>query len=166
LHQEHLCSIYGREHGLPVTVLRFHNVFGPRMPRDTPYAGVAGIFRSAVAHRLSPQVFEDGKQIRDFVHVSDVARAIVLALEISDPYDGPLNIASGTPRTVGDLAAELCRACDDPDLRPEITRQFRAGDVRHVFAATQLAQQWLGFTATKDFSVAVAEFATAPLRGA
>ena len=80
LAQEHLCGAYARETGVPVTALRYHNVYGPRMPRDTPYAGVASIFRSAFAAGRAPRVFEDGGQRRDFVHVRDVARANVLAL--------------------------------------------------------------------------------------
>ena len=81
LHQEHLCSAFGREHGVAVTALRYHNVYGPRMPRDTPYAGVASLFRSRLAAGLPPLVFEDGGQTRDFVHVHDVACANVLALD-------------------------------------------------------------------------------------
>src|SRR5690606_13637302 len=104
LHQEHLCAAFGREHGVPVAALRYHNVYGPRMPRDTPYAGVAAIFRSAVAQGEPPRVLEDGRQTRDFVHVRDVARANVLALTAPEPVTGPLNVASGRPRTVLDLA--------------------------------------------------------------
>ena len=79
-HQEHLCFAYARETGVPVTALRYHNVYGPRMPRDTPYAGVAALFADALAAGRAPQVFEDGRQRRDFVHVRDVARANVIAL--------------------------------------------------------------------------------------
>src|SRR5215203_7150532 len=79
--QEHLCAAFSRETGVPVTALRYHNVYGPRMPRDTPYAGVASIFRSSLATGRAPRVFEDGRQRRDFVHVRDVAAANVLALE-------------------------------------------------------------------------------------
>ena len=108
LHQEHLCALYGREHGTTVTALRYHNVYGPRMPRDTPYAGVASIFRSAVARGEAPTVLEDGRQTRDFVHVRDVARANVAALTVDEPVPGPLNVASGHPRTVLDLAHAVC----------------------------------------------------------
>ena len=80
VHQEHLCRVWGREAGATVVALRYHNVYGPRMPRDTPYAGVASIFRSELAAGRPPRVFEDGRQTRDFVHVSDVAEANVLAL--------------------------------------------------------------------------------------
>ncbi|MBA2514305.1 MAG: NAD-dependent epimerase/dehydratase family protein, partial [Solirubrobacterales bacterium] len=99
LHQEHLCGAFARETGSTVTALRYHNVYGPRMPRDTPYAGVAAIFRSRLEAGESPLVFEDGGQRRDFVHVRDVAHANVLALTGERPFHGALNVATGIPRT-------------------------------------------------------------------
>ena len=110
LHQEHLCTLWGREAGATVVALRYHNVYGPRMPRDTPYAGVASIFRSALAAGRAPEVYEDGGQTRDFVHVRDVARANVAALTRPDVEPGAYNIASGSPHTVGDLARALTGA--------------------------------------------------------
>src|SRR5207248_11331907 len=103
VHQEHLCFSFARETGVPVTALRYHNAYGPRMPRDTPYAGVASIFRSALAGGRPPLVFEVGDQTRDFVHVRDVARANVLALTAPVP-SGAYNVASGRPRTALDMA--------------------------------------------------------------
>src|SRR4051812_4785057 len=108
LAQEHLCFAFARETGVPVTALRYHNVYGPRMPRDTPYAGVASIFRSAFAAGRAPRVFEDGGQRRDFVHVRDVARANLLAL--GDARPGAYNVCSGIPRSVGEMAGALGRA--------------------------------------------------------
>ncbi len=160
LAQEHLCAAYARETGAVVTALRYHNVYGPRMPRDTPYAGVASIFRSALAAGAPPRVFEDGGQRRDFVHVRDVARANVLALSRDVP--GAFNIASGTPRTVLDMARALARAVGGPE--PVVTGEWRAGDVRHVFASVDAAASELGFTAVEDFDAGMAEFAAAPLR--
>src|SRR5213078_4667490 len=119
LHQEHLCAAFARETGVPVTTLRYHNVYGPRMPRDTPYAGVASIFRSALAAGRAPRVFEDGGQRRDFVHVRDVAAANVRALTAPKPIPGAFNIASGTPRTILDMAAALSRA-HGGGIEPEI----------------------------------------------
>jgi dTDP-L-rhamnose 4-epimerase len=148
LHQEHLCAIFGREHDVAVTSLRYHNVYGPRMPRDTPYAGVASIFRSAIERGRAPQVYEDGAQARDFVHVRDVARANVAALTADEPVDGPLNIASGTPRTVLDLATALCAGTG---LTPEVVGGGRLGDVRHVVASPARAAATLGFRATEPF---------------
>lgn len=166
LHQEHLCFAFARETGMPVTALRYHNVYGPRMPRDTPYAGVASIFASAVAAGHAPRVYEDGSQLRDFVHVRDVARANVLALTTPTPRTGAFNVASGTPRTVGDLARAITAAAGPDAPAPVTTSQFRLGDVRHVFASADRAAAELGFRSTEDFDAGMAEFARAPLRSA
>ncbi len=164
VHQEHLCFAFARETGVPVTALRYHNVYGPRMPRDTPYAGVAAIFASALAAGRAPRVFEDGGQLRDFVHVRDVARANVLALTASQPLTGALNVASGSPRTVGQMAAALARASGPAAPAPVTTGEFRRGDVRHVFASARRARQVLGFSAREEFEAGMAEFARSPLR--
>lgn len=169
VHQEHLCQAFAIEHpDVALTALRYHNVYGPRMPRDTPYAGVASIFRSAVARGEAPTVLEDGRQRRDFVHVHDVARANVLALTSPEPRPGTFNVASGTPRTVLDLAEALVAASEATgggSPAPQVVGGARTGDVRHVFASTQLAAERLGFVAQVDFHEGVADFATAPLRG-
>ena len=154
--QEHLCAAYARETGAPVTALRYHNVYGPRMPRDTPYAGVASIFRSALEAGRVPRVFEDGHQTRDFVHVRDVARANVTALRSGTP--GAFNVASGTPRSVGEMARTLARG------EVEVTGEWRAGDVRHVFASPARAETELGFSAVEDFAAGMREFRAAKLR--
>jgi dTDP-L-rhamnose 4-epimerase len=164
VHQEHLCFVFGREHRVPVTALRYHNVYGARMPRDTPYAGVAAIFRSALEAGRAPSVYEDGRQLRDFVHVRDVARANVLALTTDPPVTGAINIASGAPRTVLDLAHALTEAAGNGAPAPEVVGGYRLGDVRHVFAATQRAHAQLGFTADVGFEDGVRDFASAPLR--
>ena len=162
LNQEHLCQAWARESGASAIALRYHNVYGPRMPRDTPYAGVASIFRSALENGEPPAVFEDGDQIRDFVHVSDVARANLQALEASPEVTGAFNVASGTPHTVGEMARELSAVMGGPE--PLVTGAFRLGDVRHVFAATERAEDALAFSATVGFTEGMAEFATAELR--
>src|SRR5207248_6328429 len=128
LHQEHLCEVFASEHPVGVTALRYHNVYGPRMPRDTPYAGVASIFTSALLGGERPRVFEDGMQRRDFVHVTDVASANVVALERAEPATGAHNIASGAPGTALDPARALAGALDRPDLEPLVTGDWRAGD--------------------------------------
>lgn len=164
LAQEHLSAAWARQTGGTVLALRYHNVYGPRMPQNTPYAGVASLFRSALRRGEPPAVLEDGRQQRDFVHVRDVARANVLALN-ADPPPGellPLNICSGEPHTVGELAAELARACDGP--QPVIVGGARPQDVRHVVADPARARQVLGFTATVAFADGIAEFAHAELR--
>jgi dTDP-L-rhamnose 4-epimerase len=150
LHQEHLCAAFGREHGVAVTALRYHNVYGPRMPKDTPYAGVASIFRSAIERGEPPRVFEDGAQTRDFVHVFDVARANVAALTTEAPVVGPLNVASGVPRTVLDLARASCAGTG---LAPVVVGGGRLGDIRHVVASPAQAVERLGFRAVEPFEV-------------
>ncbi len=166
VHQEHLCFAYARETGAAVTALRYHNVYGPRMPRDTPYAGVAALFASALAAGRSPRVFEDGRQLRDFVHVRDVARANVIALTRPRPAPGAFNVASGAPRTVGEMAVALATGSTSNASAPTITGEFRRGDVRHVYASAERARRDLGFTAQEEFEVGMAEFAAAPLRAA
>jgi dTDP-L-rhamnose 4-epimerase len=161
LAQEHLCAAFARETGACLTVLRYHNVYGPGMPRDTPYAGVASIFRSAFAAGRAPRVFEDGGQRRDFVHVRDVARANLLALDDSEP--GTYNVASGEPRTVLDLARALGRAIPGA-AEPAVTGEWRAGDVRHIVASPERAAARLGFRAREDFDAGMREFASAPQR--
>jgi dTDP-L-rhamnose 4-epimerase len=164
LHQEHLCSVWGREAGATAIALRYHNVYGPRMPRDTPYAGVASIFRSALAAGRSPELFEDGAQTRDFVHVEDVARANVLALTTPAPASGAYNIASGTPHTVADLAAALTAELGGPGLAPVVTGRWRLGDVRHIVASPAKAERELGFVARVGFAEGMAAFARARQR--
>jgi dTDP-L-rhamnose 4-epimerase len=165
LAQEHLAAAWCTQTGGSATALRYHNVYGPLMPRDTPYAGVASVFRSALESGHAPIVFEDGNQQRDFVHVTDVARANVLALQ-ADPTPGfrPFNVCSGTPHTVGDLARALSRAMDGP--APRVVGGGRPGDVRHVVADGRRAKEVLGFTARVPFAAGVEDFATAPMRGA
>ena len=147
LHQEHLATAFSRETGVPVTALRYHNVYGPRLPRDTPYAGVAALFLSSLAAGQSPQVYEDGGQLRDFVHVRDIARANVLALTAEQPVPGAFNVCSGVPRSILEMAERLADAAGDGAPRPVVTGAFRLGDVRHVFASPSLATAQLGFIA-------------------
>jgi dTDP-L-rhamnose 4-epimerase len=162
LHQEHLCALWAREAGASAVALRYHNVYGPRMPRDTPYAGVASIFRSALAAGRAPEVFEDGRQLRDFVHVRDVARANVLALRGPRRAWGVYNVASGEPRTVGEMALGLAAAFGAGAPRPVVTGRWRLGDVRHVVASSRRAAEDLSFVATVGFDDGLAEFARAP----
>jgi len=165
LHQEHLCNAFAHEHrGVAVTALRYHNVYGPRMPRNTPYAGVASIFRSALERGDPPQVFEDGGQLRDFVHVRDIARANLLALTNEHAQTGAFNIATGTPRTVLDMATVLAHAFGTGAPQPNVNGAWRPGDVRHVFATTDRAAEHLNFRAEVTFDDGMREFATAQLR--
>ncbi|MGQ0826313.1 MAG: NAD-dependent epimerase/dehydratase family protein [Actinomycetota bacterium] len=165
LAQEHLGASYVREHpGCTIASLRYHNVYGPLMPRNTPYAGVASIFRSALERGEAPRVFEDGGQRRDFVHVRDVARANVLALTGATAYDGPLNVASGTAHTVLDLATALADEAGIGAPAPVVTGEWRPGDVRHVVASAERAAAAIGFSAEIAFADGMREFAKALLR--
>ncbi|MCH7232297.1 NAD-dependent epimerase/dehydratase family protein [Glycomyces sp. L485] len=161
VHTEHLSFLYGRESEATVCALRYHNVYGPRMPRDTPYAGVASIFRSALEAGKAPRVFEDGNQTRDFVHVRDVARANLLALDSA--WTGAANIASGEPHSVGDMARALAAGFTEA-TEPVVTGEYRLGDVRHVAASPDLAAEALGFRAETGFAEGMADFAHDPLR--
>ena len=165
LHQEHLCGLFARENdSVTYTALRYHNVYGPRMPRDTPYAGVASIFRSALESGEAPSVFEDGDQIRDFVHVRDVARANLLALDAGPGGAGVYNVASGAPRPLIDMARLLSHSTGEDAPEPVVTGRFRLGDVRHVFADATRARDQLGFVAEVGLEEGMREFARADLR--
>ena len=126
--QEHYTLAWARQAGARAIGLRYHNVYGPGMPRDTPYSGVAAIFRSSLEHGRPPQVFEDGGQMRDFVHVHDVARANVLAIDavVDRPAESwaSYNVCSGTPVPILRIAELLSEASGGP--APEVTGEFRA----------------------------------------
>ncbi|MCX5381521.1 NAD(P)-dependent oxidoreductase [Streptomyces sp. NBC_00091] len=166
LAQEHLAAAWARAVAGRAVSLRYHNVYGPGMPRDTPYAGVASFFRSALARGEAPRVFEDGRQRRDFVHVRDVAEANVVALEALGALPRgvctPYNTGSGDPRTIGEMAAALAAAHGGP--APVVTGEFRLGDVRHITADSRRLREDLGWRPGVDFAAGMTEFAHAPLR--
>ncbi|MFE9017779.1 NAD-dependent epimerase/dehydratase family protein [Streptomyces sp. NPDC007808] len=164
LAQEHLAAAWARCTGGSAVSLRYHNVYGPGMPRDTPYAGVASFFRSALARGEAPRVFEDGRQRRDFVHVRDVAAANAVALE-AEAAPGALtayNTGSGDPHTVGEMARALADAYGGPD--PVVTGEFRLGDVRHITADSSRLRDGLGWKPEVGFEEGMAEFARAGMR--
>ncbi|MEV5973978.1 NAD-dependent epimerase/dehydratase family protein [Streptomyces sp. NPDC051921] len=166
LAQEHLAAAWARAEGGRAVSLRYHNVYGPGMPRDTPYAGVASFFRSALARGEAPRVFEDGGQRRDFVHVRDVARANAAALaalgETAAGGHAAYNVGSGEPHTVGEMAAALAAAHGGPE--PVVTGEFRLGDVRHITADSSRLRRDLGWRPTVGFAEGMADFARAPQR--
>jgi len=169
LAQEHIATAFARTTGARVAALRYHHVYGPRMPRDTPYIGVANNFRSSLAAGLAPKVFEDGAQRRDFVHARDVATANVAALDAL-ATEGPIpygslrayNVGSGTVRTIGELAHALSRACGGP--APVITGGYRLGDVRHITASSLRIRTELDWSPREDFAAGMAEFVAAGAR--
>jgi dTDP-L-rhamnose 4-epimerase len=157
LAQELFCSNWARVTGGSVAAMRYHNVYGPGMPRDTPYAGVSAIFLSSLRRNQAPQVFEDGGQRRDFVHVRDIAAATVLATEKHDRGVQAFNVGSGTPRTVGEMAAALAHALDGPP--PVLTGKFRLADVRHITADSSRLRDGLGWRAEVNFEDGMRELA-------
>jgi dTDP-L-rhamnose 4-epimerase len=167
LAQENYALAWAEATGGSVVALRYHNVYGPGMPRDTPYSGVAALFRSALERGEAPRVFEDGGQRRDFVHVADVAAANLAALDVlAKPAAATVfrayNVGSGVVHTVGELAAGLAAARGGP--APVTTGEYRLGDVRHITADSGRARAELSWRPAVGFAEGVAEFATARLR--
>ncbi|UUO01492.1 NAD-dependent epimerase/dehydratase family protein [Mycolicibacterium novocastrense] len=160
--QEHYALAWTDAVGAAVTALRYHNVYGPYMPRDTPYSGVAAIFRSELESGDVPRVFEDGGQMRDFVHVDDVAAANVAAVESEHGGFEAFNVCSGRPISILEVATALCETRGDAP--PVVTGQYRSGDVRHIVADPARAAEVLGFSAAVDPLDGLREFAFAPLR--
>lgn len=155
--QERLGLIWGRAYGVPVTALRFFNVYGTRQALSNPYTGVLAIFASRLLNGRPPMLFEDGLQRRDFVHVRDVARAILAALERPEAAGTAYNIGSGEPRTVLEVARALALAVGRPDLQPQVTGRYRMGDIRHCYADIALARARLGYAPQEDFTAGLAE---------
>jgi dTDP-L-rhamnose 4-epimerase len=142
--QEDLCLIYGRTYGLPVTALRFFNIYGPRQSLSNPYTGVAAIFASRLLNRQTPLVFEDGEQQRDFVSVHDIVRANLLALERPETNGEVINVGCGKPISVREIAEILADSLGS-DIEPVITGKYRAGDIRHCYADLTKARALLGY---------------------
>ncbi len=159
--QERMCLMIGRAYGIPTIALRFFNVFGTRQALSNPYTGVLAIFSSRILNGKPPVVFEDGLQNRDFVSVTDVARACSAALESGRADGKVVNIGSGRRYSVAEVARLTARALGRPDIEPEITGQYRVGDIRHCFADVSLARETLAFepqTPLEDGIVELAEW--------
>jgi dTDP-L-rhamnose 4-epimerase len=152
--QEHFTRAWCRQTGASAMALRYHNVYGPGMPRDSPYSGVAASFRSALERGAAPRVFEDGRQMRDFVHVSDVAAANVLAVDAVARLHGsaftPYNVASGQPISIAEVARHVTCGAGGAQPQPVITGEFRLGDVRHIVAGADRASTELGSSRRSD----------------
>ncbi|MGH9488178.1 MAG: NAD-dependent epimerase/dehydratase family protein [Terriglobales bacterium] len=142
--QEQMCLLFGRTYHVPTVVLRFFNTYGPQQALSNPYTGVAAVFAAELLAGRAPQVFEDGRQMRDLVSVHDVTAACELALERELAGSGPYNVASGRAITILELARQLARALASP-LEPRITGQFRLGDARHCIADIRAAEAELGY---------------------
>ena len=157
--QERLTLTLAPAYGMEGVALRLFNVYGPGQALSNPYTGVLAIFASRIANGARPLVFEDGRQRRDFVHVADVARAFLLALDHPAAAGGVFNIASGRDRSIADIGREIAAAMGRTDIEPEIQHKTRVGDIRHCFADTGLARERLGFEAERDFREGLVELA-------
>lgn len=155
---EELALVLGGAYGLEAVALRYLNIYGPRQALANPYTGVAAIFSARLLNGRRPLVFEDGRQIRDLVHVSDVVRATAAAMDAPEAPGHAINVATGRRIEIGELAGRLC-ALIDPELEPELTGEFRTGDLRHCFAATDRARELLGFEAEIRIEDALPELA-------
>jgi dTDP-L-rhamnose 4-epimerase len=156
--QERMCLITGKAYGIPTVALRFFNAFGPRQALSNPYTGVLAIFAARMLNGRPPLVFEDGRQRRDFVHVHDVARACRMALEAEHAQD-VFNVGSGQSRTILSVAEDLAEVMGRRDIAPELTRKYRAGDIRHCFADMGKSRDVLGFEPRVAFKDGLEELA-------
>lgn len=157
--QEVLTLTLSAAYGLEGVALRLFNVYGPGQALSNPYTGVLAIFASRILNGQRPLVFEDGQQRRDFVHVSDVARAFALALESPQAAGQVFNVGSGEDRSINEIGQHLARAMGRPDLAPELVGKARIGDIRHCFCDVRHAAATLGFTAQQDFDDGLGELA-------
>jgi dTDP-L-rhamnose 4-epimerase len=155
---EELALVLGRAYDLEVVALRYLNTYGPRQALSNPYTGVAAIFAARLLAGRPPLIFEDGGQLRDLVHVSDVARATALALDAPGAPGNAINIATGRPTSVLELGRALHNALGSEN-GPHVTERFRAGDVRHLIADTTRARELLGFEARTPLADGLSELA-------
>jgi dTDP-L-rhamnose 4-epimerase len=157
--QERMSLIIGKAYGIPTVALRFFNVYGPRQALSNPYTGVLAIFAARLLNGRPPLVFEDGRQQRDFVHVRDVAKACLLALEHPGASGQVFNVGSGESRTILSIADDLARVMGRPQIRPQLVGKYRAGDIRHCFADIGASRTLLGYAPEVAFRDGLEELA-------
>ncbi len=157
--QERMCLLHGAAYRVPTTALRFFNVYGPDQALSNPYTGVLAIFANRLLNDRPPLIFEDGHQRRDFVSVHDVARACRLGLERDGGDGAVVNIGSGESVTVREIADRLARVMRREEIEPEITGEYRVGDIRHCFADISLAAEVLGYRPEVTLEEGMAELA-------
>ena len=154
--QEEMTLLFGRTYDVPVVAMRYFNIYGTRQALSNPYTGVAAIFASRLLNQRAPMVFEDGNQMRDFVSVDDVVQANLLAMERTNADGMALNIGSGEPISINDVARVLSDSLG-AKLQPEVTGKYRAGDIRHCFADISAARRVLGYEPRHHFKDGVTE---------
>ena len=157
--QERMCLLFGSSYGVATTALRFFNVYGPDQALSNPYSGVLAIFGGRLLNGRAPMVFEDGEQRRDFVSVHDIARACALALASDAAAGSAINVGSGHSIAVREVAERLARVTGRLDIEPEVTGEYRVGDIRHCFADIGLAREVLGYEPQVDLDDGMAELA-------
>ncbi len=157
--QERLTLTLAPAYGMEGVALRLWNAYGPGQALSNPYTGVLAIFAARLHNGQPPMIFEDGEQMRDFVHVEDVARAFVLALDHPAAAGGVFNVGSGEFRNVRQVATLLAEAMGRPGIAPEIAGKARAGDIRHCIPDLALIRDRLGYAAQRDFREGLAELA-------
>lgn len=157
--QERMCLLFGDAYRVPTVALRFFNVYGPYQALSNPYTGVLAIFASRLLNGRPPRIFEDGEQRRDFVSVHDVARACALALRADAAAGEVVNIGSGRSVSVNEIAERFASVLGVDDLEPEITGQYRVGDIRHCFADVSLAAKLLDYEPQIGLEEGMAELA-------
>ena len=153
---EEMALAFAHAYGVPAVALRFFNIYGSRQALSNPYTGVAAIFSGRILSGQPPLIFEDGLQQRDFVHVSDVVQACRLAMDSPAADNQALNVGTGQPVTVLDVAQALAQTLAWSG-EPRVTRQFRAGDIRHCFADIGRIRALLGYQPRYAFRHGVAE---------
>ena len=142
--QEEMTLLFGRTYQIPVVALRYFNIYGTRQSLSNPYTGVAAIFASRLMNGNSPVIFEDGRQMRDFVSVHDIVQANLLAIENPGADGKAVNVGSGQPVTIMEVAGELQNALG-LNLPVDVTGKYRAGDIRHCFSDIAAASETLGY---------------------
>jgi dTDP-L-rhamnose 4-epimerase len=157
--QERMCLMVGKAYNLPTVALRFFNVYGPRQALSNPYTGVLAIFASRLLNKRPPLVFEDGNQMRDFVHVEDVARAVLLALETETAAGKVYNVGSGVRRSIHSIGRDLANVMGCPNITPHVLGKYRVGDIRHCFADINRSRAELGFEPQVDWHEGLEEMA-------
>jgi dTDP-L-rhamnose 4-epimerase len=157
--QERMCLTVGKAYDIPTVALRFFNVYGTRQSLSNPYTGVLAIFASRLLNNRPPLINEDGRQKRDFVSVRDIAFASRLALEVTEAAGKAINIGSGKPVSVLELAEKLAHLLEKPHIGKNVTGRYRKGDIRHCFADISLAQRLLGYEPKITLEAGLLEYA-------
>jgi dTDP-L-rhamnose 4-epimerase len=144
-HQEEMCLLVGETYGIPTVALRYFNVYGSRQSLSNPYTGACAIFTSRILNNKPPYIFEDGNQKRDLIHVKDIARANLRALENNNANYMAINIGTGKAISIVELAETLIKLYNKSELKPHVSNEYRKGDIRHCYADTTQAQTLLDF---------------------